>query len=81
MSLEDFELLEQLGTGAFSVVHKVLRRTDQQIYALKKVSMQGLKEKDKHNSVNEVRILASLDHPNIIAYREAFIDSTSNSLW
>ena len=81
MSLADFEIIEQLGTGAFSIVHKVRRRTDQEIYALKKVNMQGLKEKEKHNSINEVRILASLDHPNIIGYKEAFVDPPSNSLW
>lgn len=31
--------------------------------------------------MNEVRILASIKHPNIISYREAFIDIPSNSLW
>ena len=30
--------------------------------------------KDKENAVNEVRIIASIKHPNVIAYKEAFID-------
>lgn len=30
--------------------------------------------------MNEVRILASLDHPNIISYKNAFFDEKSNSL-
>ena len=81
MSLADFEMYEKLGEGAYSVVFRVRRRTDHQIYALKKVKMQGLKEKEKENSINEVRILASLDHPNIIGYKEAFVDPGTNSLW
>jgi NIMA (never in mitosis gene a)-related kinase len=43
--------------------------------------MDGLSEKERHNALNEVRILASIKHPNIIAYKEAFIDDASQSLW
>ena len=50
------------------------RTEDERIYAVKKVKMLNLSEKEKENALNEVRILASLDHPNIIAYKEAFID-------
>jgi len=43
--------------------------------------MLKLSNKEKENALNEVRILASIKHPNIIAYREAFIDEPSSSLW
>ena len=33
-----------------------------------------MNEKDKENAINEVRILASIRHPNVISYREAFFD-------
>ncbi len=36
--------------------------------------MLGLSEREKKNALNEVRILASCQHPNIIAYKEAFFD-------
>jgi len=81
MSLEDFDILDQLGEGAYSAVFRVRRKSDRHIYALKKVRMQGLKDKEQSNALNEVRILASLDHPNIVAYKEAFIDSVTGSLW
>lgn len=81
MSLEDFDMLDQLGEGAYSAVFRVRRKTDRHVYALKKVRMHGLKDKEQSNALNEVRILASLDHPNIVAYKEAFIDSASGSLW
>lgn len=37
------------------------------------VNMSGLREKERINALNEVWILASISHPNIIAYKEAFI--------
>lgn len=62
-----------LGSGTFSKVYKVSRLTDGQMYALKKVSLQPLSDKEKMNALNEVRILASITHPCIVGYKEAFL--------
>lgn len=51
------------------------------MYALKKVKLDHLSEKERENAINEVRILASIKHPNVIQYKEAFLDETSKSLW
>jgi len=58
----------------------VRRAEDQAVYALKKVKMLNLSDKEKENALNEVRILASINHNNVIAYKEAFIDEASSSL-
>lgn len=47
MSLEpnrmlEFQIVNKLGTGAFSEVFKVIRKSDKQTYALKKVKMMKL---------------------------------------
>ena len=47
---------------------------------MKKVKMGALKTKEKENALNEVRILASIDHPNIVEYKEVFIDEPTNCL-
>lgn len=49
-------------------------------YALKKVKMMNLSEKERANALNEVRILASVDHPNVIGFKEAFVDEASSSM-
>ncbi|CAD8114225.1 unnamed protein product [Paramecium sonneborni] len=72
--ISDFEILNRLGEGSYSQVFKVIRKSDQQVYAMKKVKLYDLKEKEKENALNEVRILASFDDPNIINYKDAFID-------
>lgn len=80
MSITNFEVLSKIGEGSYSTVFKVKRVSDNQIYALKKVRLQRLKEKEKRNALNEIRILASVHHPNIISYKEAFFDEESQSL-
>ena len=57
------------------------RIADNEFYALKKVRMQKLSDTEKENALNEVPILASIQDRNIIAYKEAFIDDPSQSLW
>jgi len=78
--MDGFEILEKLGDGAYSVVYKVRRKEDSKIYALKKVRLQNLSDKEKQNSLNEVRILASVKSTFVIAYKEAFIDEKDQSL-
>ena len=75
------EMVFCLGEGAYSSVYQVKRLADHDIYALKKVKMVKLSDKEKENALNEVRILASIRHPNICSYKEAFIDEPSSSLW
>lgn len=79
-NLNQFKLISNLGDGAYSKVFKVKRIADGQLYALKMVALKNLSDKEKENAINEVRILASINHNNIISYKEAFIDKQSESL-
>lgn len=68
------------GEGSFSEVYRVKRKSDGSVYAMKKVKMGKLSSKEKENALNEVRILASVNHPNVIGYKEAFFEDASNCL-
>lgn len=81
MSVSQFDFYDKLGDGAFSSVFRVRRKSDGVMYALKKVKFGPLNDKQKENALNEVRLLASVTHPNIIGYKEAFIDAPTNCLW
>lgn len=79
-SLKNFKQMALLGEGAYSSVYKILRLSDNKIYALKKVRLPNLSDKERQNSLNEVRLLASIHHENVIRYKEAFYDQASQSL-
>jgi NIMA (never in mitosis gene a)-related kinase len=78
--IKDFQILSKLGEGAYSIVYKVKRLTDGKEYALKRVKLLNLNDKEKENALNEIRILASIRNPNVIGYKEAFWENKSNSL-
>jgi len=78
--MKDFVICQDLGSGAYSKVSKVKKRDDKQEYALKKVFLSKLSEKEKENALNEVRILASVKSDNVVSYKDAFWDNSPSSL-
>ena len=72
--MNDFEIISKIGEGAYSLVYKVRRLIDGNIYALKKVKLINLSEKERKNALNEVRLLASVKSNFVISYKEAFFD-------
>jgi NIMA (never in mitosis gene a)-related kinase len=73
--------INHLGDGSYSSVYRVKRIEDGQDYALKKVKIQSLSDREKENALNEVRILASIKNPFVASYKQAFFDEPSSSLW
>ena len=78
--MNDFQISSKLGEGAYSVVHKARRHVDGNVYALNRVKLLNLSEKEKLNALNEVRILASIKSNYVISYKEAFYDENENVL-
>lgn len=73
----DFEKVKFIGKGTYGSVWLVKRKSTGKIYALKEVDMKAKKQVEREESVNEIRILASIQHPNIIRYRDSFIEGTT----
>jgi len=81
MSLEkDFEVLKHLGNEGKCSILKVKRKKDGNIYFLKSTLINKSEEDDKKSAINEIKILSSLNHPNIIKFKEAFYDKSSKSI-
>ena len=78
--MNSFKIISKLGEGAYSTVYKVKRIIDNNVYALKKVKLLNLSEKEKQNSLNEVRLLASIKSNFVISYKEAFFDEKDSTL-
>ena len=58
----------RLGAGSFGEVHRVRRRADGVTYVIKTISA-ALSRADQEASLNEVRLLASVDHPRVVRLR------------
>ena len=80
-SINDFEIINQIGTGAFSKVFKVRRKIDNEIYALKEVNLSSLSDKERENAFTEIKILSSIDNPHVIAYKDSFYEKEKNTIY
>ena len=80
MSLKDYRIEKELGKGAFGSVSKVTKLSDGKTYAMKTVKIGKLSQPEKESALNEIRILYSLENPNIIYYYEAFYDEPTRTL-
>lgn len=75
----DYELIKKIGQGSYSSVYKCRHLKTGKIYAIKSILYNQFDDKEKENILNEIRILASIDHPNIIGYRRTFIINEEDS--
>eukprot|EP00762_Andalucia_godoyi_P001143 ANDGO_01927.mRNA.1 Putative serine/threonine-protein kinase A len=72
--LSEFKILQFLGKGSYGSVHRVLRHSDGQEYAMKEVKIKSMSQREREEAVNEIRLLASVNHPAVVRYHEAFVE-------
>ncbi|XP_029414981.1 eukaryotic translation initiation factor 2-alpha kinase 1 isoform X2 [Nannospalax galili] len=72
--LNEFEELAILGKGGYGSVYKVRNKLDGQHYAIKKILIKGATKRDCMKVLREVKVLAGLQHPNIVGYHTAWIE-------
>ncbi|XP_017389217.1 eukaryotic translation initiation factor 2-alpha kinase 1 isoform X1 [Cebus imitator] len=72
--LNEFEELAILGKGGYGRVYKVRNKLDGQYYAIKKILIKGATKTDCMKVLREVKVLAGLQHPNIVGYHTAWIE-------
>ena len=49
-------------------------KKDNELYAIKKVNLKEMSERDREATELEVELLQKLRHTNIVSYKESFID-------
>ena len=79
---DTYEKICQLGTGAFGTVYKVKRKNagfNSIIRALKEISKEKMKNNEEGSLElkNEIEILKTIDHPNIMKIYEFFEDENN----
>uniref|UniRef100_W5KKA7 Eukaryotic translation initiation factor 2-alpha kinase 1 n=1 Tax=Astyanax mexicanus TaxID=7994 RepID=W5KKA7_ASTMX len=72
--LSEFEEISTLGKGSYGRVFKVKNKLDGQHYAVKKILIKNVSRDDCVKVLREVKVLSSLQHPNIVGYHTAWME-------
>ena len=72
--MENYEYIKSIGQGMYGQVFLARNKIENKNYAIKRINFQDIAEKDKNNIENEVKLLKQLRHPNIVSYKDSFLD-------
>lgn len=79
-TLKHFQIIKQVGKGAFGTVFQATRKSDGKTYAIKVINIAKMDKKTIQSTLNEIRILSSVVHPNIVGYKEAFLEKNDTEM-
>uniref|UniRef100_A0A674MQ59 calcium/calmodulin-dependent protein kinase n=1 Tax=Takifugu rubripes TaxID=31033 RepID=A0A674MQ59_TAKRU len=68
---DEYQLYEELGKGAFSVVRRCVKKATGQEYAAKIINTKKLSARDHQKLEREARICRLLKHPNIVRLHDS----------
>uniref|UniRef100_A0A8C2TTB6 calcium/calmodulin-dependent protein kinase n=1 Tax=Coturnix japonica TaxID=93934 RepID=A0A8C2TTB6_COTJA len=68
---DEYQLYEELGKGAFSVVRRCVKKSSSQEYAAKIINTKKLSARDHQKLEREARICRLLKHPNIVRLHDS----------
>uniref|UniRef100_A0A8B9RG06 calcium/calmodulin-dependent protein kinase n=1 Tax=Astyanax mexicanus TaxID=7994 RepID=A0A8B9RG06_ASTMX len=71
---DEYQLYEELGKGAFSVVRRCMKKSTGQEYAAKIINTKKLSARDHQKLEREARICRLLKHPNIVRLHDSIAE-------
>ena len=68
-----YKIINFLGEGSFGRAYLAQCDNDNNKYVIKQITLEGMDDEEKRETFNEAKILKKLDHPNIIKFKEVFL--------
>ncbi|XP_038075513.1 serine/threonine-protein kinase Nek8-like [Patiria miniata] len=78
--MDKYEKIRVVGRGAYGTVYLCRRLSDQKLVIIKQIPVEQMTGEERQVAVNESKVLAMLDHPNIIKYYENFLEDKALSI-
>ncbi|XP_051945667.1 calcium/calmodulin-dependent protein kinase type II subunit gamma isoform X1 [Xyrauchen texanus] len=77
---DEYQLYEELGKGAFSIVRRCVKKSTAQEYAAKIINTKKLSARDHQKLDREARICRLLKHPNIVRLHDSISEESFHYL-
>nr|XP_042901634.1 serine/threonine-protein kinase Nek8 isoform X4 [Parasteatoda tepidariorum] len=72
--MEKYEKIRLVGRGAHGTVYLCNQKPDNKHVILKEIPVDQMTVDERQTSMNEAKVLAMLDHPNVVAYYDSFLE-------
>jgi translation initiation factor 2-alpha kinase 4 len=76
----EFEIIKEIGQGAYGKVLKVRNNLDNRFYAIKKIPLSGLNKQLYRKVRREVELLSRLNHENVVRYYSSWTEQEIDSI-